>query len=116
MLLKSCAMPPVAGRFHLLALAQCRLVAQLLGDIDATHDGAAARHLPSIDFVFTAIVRHPHHRHSVGRRGAEIEWPEKGASSRRALGKKLVEGRRRLPDRIPAGDLGKRPIPGDDRS
>ncbi len=46
----------LADRLHLLALPKRRVVAQLLGHVDAAHHGAAARHLAARDLVVAALV------------------------------------------------------------
>ena len=75
----------LASRFHLLALAQRRLVAQLLGDVDTSHHRSAARHLAARDFIVAAVVTGARRHQPVGRLGVEFQRLEQRTRGRRPV-------------------------------
>jgi hypothetical protein len=104
MLLKSCAMPPVSWPVASIfwPLAQGRLVAQLLGDVDAAHHRSAARHLAARDLVVAAIVARARRHQAVGRLGAKLQRLEQRAHRGGAVGQKVVARQRRVLAGIPS--------------
>ena len=104
----------LAGRLHLLALPQRRLVAQLLGDVDAANDRAAARHLAARDLVVAAVIRDAHRQRAAGCLDAELQRLEQRAHRRQAVREQLIARQRRLLRRIPARKADERLVPGDD--
>ena len=101
----------LAGRFHLLALAQRRLVMQLLRDVDAAHHRAATRHLAAIDLVVASVMGDANDRGALRGHGAEIERQKQRPRRGRAFGQELIERGRRLRPRFPLRQLSEGLVP-----
>ena len=72
----------LADRFHLLALPERRLVAQLFGDVDAPYDRATVGHVAARDLVLLPVVRNPRRQQAADRGLAELQGRQQGPHGR----------------------------------
>jgi len=101
----------LADGLHLLSLAQCRLVAQFLRDVDAPYDRAAVRHVAARDLILLPIMGDPRRQRSADGALLELERRQQRSHGRPLTRQQPIARRQWLFRRIPSGQPDERPVP-----